>query len=618
MNKIDIKSPLPLISVLTLIAFLNMTIGCSYYRVAKRAESDKASAQMIALAQPANNPDTKLPHFVSGTRVILQLKDGKLVKKYLIYYEGDFIYLGTRHDFQDQRIPIADVASVRKSDDKYFILHVGDKVWHLVNIVLNDGQTELKGEIEPLPNNHNSYLKTKPQSGSTNIYYPSSSDPTREVHLYSQGIKMEGYPNISIPLSAINKIEIYKGDAGATIASVFLTIVAVTVIAGVIIAATKHSCPFVYTIDGDTFSFAGEIYGGAIYSSLERNDYLPLPGLRPVKGGYQLKISNELLERQYTNVAELLVAKHPENTSVLLDKEGVAHAIGSPQSPSEVRSGKGYDYRSTVLDRDSSSYLFDDSNPGLEDVSDLLMTFNKPLGAIHARLILNAKNSYWLDYVYGKFNEQFGTSYNKFVEKQKKVSAAKLIDWSREQEIPLSVYVETERGWKAADYFNVIGPLASRDMVMDIDLSGVKGDTVRIKLESGFMFWEVDYAAMDFSENIFIEVVRVSASSAVDENGVDMSSKLAAADNQYLVQPSVGNEVVASFPAPERNGNQTVFLHSRGYYEYIKDYKNKPNWSTIYSFRKKSSFTKFAKTSYEFFKQSSELFPIEALAGNGN
>ena len=104
-----------------------------------------------------------------------------------------------------------------------------------------------------------------------------------------------------------------------------------------------------------------------------------------------------------------------------------------------------------------------------------------------------------------------------------------MIKWSLDQGIPLSVYLETEDGWEFADYYNVVGPLAAKDDVLEIDLSKIKGDKVKIKLEFGFLFWEIDYAAMDFTPNQSIEKYTVPLSSAIDQNNSNISNKL-----QYL------------------------------------------------------------------------------------
>jgi len=495
-------------------------------------------------------------------------------------------------------------------NNKFFIIHQGINVWHLKGIVLNDEKKEISGFVEALPEDHQNYLTTNPHS--TNRYKPREEDPTIEVHIYISEYVEEAPSEIKIALSSISKIEIYDKAVGATTVShvfgVLGGVVGVIAIVGVIVLLTKSSC------------FTGELYGGAIYSSLERDDYMPLPDFNSINGDYQLKISNELLERSYTNLAELLVIDHPNNSNVLIDKNGNIQTILKPESCSKAISDKNIDYTKSILLKDSSSFLFNDDNNKNKELSDLTLTFKKPLNSKNGKLILNAKNSFWLDYIYGKLNEQFGTYYNEFVEKHKKDPATKKIQWSLDQGIPLSVYVETENGWEFVDYFNAIGPLASRDVIMPVDLSKVKTEEVKIKLECGFMFWEIDYAAMDFSENIPVLITHLPPSSSVDEKGNEVSSLIASTDNKYLIQPKVGNEVIIKYvaPAAKNNNVQSFFLHSRGYYEYIRDYKGKPNLIYLSSFRNKGAFTRFSKKHYYEFVDNKDFLKTVLSENNVN
>ncbi len=187
------------------------------------------------------------------------------------------------------------------------------------------------------------------------------------------------------------------------------------------------------------------------------------------------------------------------------------------------------------------------------------------------------------------------------------------------QGIPLSVYIETENGWQFVDYFNSVGPLASRDLVMPVDVSKVKGDKVKLRLQCGFMFWEVDYAAMDFSDNIAVQVSRIAPENAMDENGKDVTSLLASTDKKYLVQPEAGNEVVVSYrsKASIPGYMESAFLHSRGYYEYIREYKNKPDIAYLKSFREGGAFTRFSKEKYLKFVSDQKLIS-KALADGRN
>jgi hypothetical protein len=541
------KKVIPGISVFVLIAFLNMLIGCTYYRA--------------KVFQPSQ-------------------QDAGMIKE--------------------------------MKDRKYMILHLGEKVWLLKDIVISEDNKEMKATTEPLPADHLFYLHTKIPGA--NRYKPKQGSPTYEVHIYiseyAEGINSQ----IIVPLSGIKKIEIYDPDVGATVASYVFTTIGIIagacVVLIVLVALLKSSCPFVYISDGQSFHFAGEMYGGAIYAPHERDDYMPLPDFMPTNGQYKLKISNELLERQYTNLAELTLVEHPENSTVLIDKNGNIQTILDPESPVSAMSGNNTDYTNPVLLKDSCSYLFNEDNRDSPELSSLALSFKKPLNAKSGKLILNAKNSFWLDYMYGKFNELFGTYYNKFAEKQMKATSLKNNNWSLEQGIPLSVYIETRNGWQFVDYYNPLGPLASRDLIMPVDLSEVAGDNVMIKLECGFMFWEIDFAAMDFSDNIPVKVMKMKPSSAIDENGKDVSALLSATDEKYLVQPEVGNEVTIIYNSSVASPVHkiTPFFHSRGYYEYIRDYENKPDFEYLKTFRTKGAFTQFSKKHYFEYVNRKDLY----------
>lgn len=508
--------------------------------------------------------------------------------------------------------------------NKYIILHQEEKAWHLKDITINDAAHEMKGTLEPVPANH-VYYKTAKKEHKANRYKkplpPYRTDsPIHEIHIYTTLSTEEHSSQVTIPFSSITRFEVYDTHVGATVFSALGFVAIATVLVALIIVATKSSCPFVYIGDGENYTFTGEMYGGAIYPSLERDDYMPLPDCKPVDGQYHIRISNELLERQYTNLANLMVVEHSPSSRVIIDKNGSIQTLTDPELPATAVTATNKNAESLIVKKDSISYLFnDDVNDGY-GLSALTLSFKKPKNSKTGKLILNAKNSFWLDYVYGKFNEQFGTYYNTFAEEQKKEKSQKLNQWSLDQNIPLSVYIETEAGWKFVDYFNSIGPLASRDIVMPIDLSQVKGENVKIKLECGFMFWEVDYAAMDFTENIPVKVSEITSESAIDERGNNVSSLIAATDNKYLIQPEIGNVATIQYAAsaPTDRNIQSVFLHSRGYYEYIRNYKNMPNILTLQSFKDKGGFTKFSKNQYNEFVSNKDLFAAALTQKNGN
>ena len=96
----------------------------------------------------------------------------------------------------------------------------------------------------------------------------------------------------------------------------------VVAVGGLIALATKESCPFVYSFDGENYVFDGEPYGGAICPALERTDYCLLENLKPFKNQYLLQLTNEVNETQYTNEFKLWVVDHPQDVSVIPDING--------------------------------------------------------------------------------------------------------------------------------------------------------------------------------------------------------------------------------------------------------------------------------------------------------
>jgi hypothetical protein len=546
------KKHLPSISFIVLVAFLNMLVSCSYYSV-RKVES----------------------HSI----------DQKIISEY-------------------------------KAQQKYLILHQGDNVWRMENVVLDENNQEIYFTPTEVEKDHLFYRTTK-ETGA-NRYKANKENPIIEVHIYISEYALADQNQLMIPMDAIQKIEVYDPDIGATTASyVFGALGVMTgafTIVMILVALLKSSCPFVYIHDGVAWHFVGETYGGAIYEPLERDDYMPLTGFKPIDNQYKLKISNELLERQYTDLARLIVVEHPLNSKVILDQNGEVQTLISPVVPTKALAQNNFDYVDQLTEADGNFYIFNAEDKENNDFSSLDLSFEKPMNATNAKLVLHAKNSLWLDYIFGRFNELFGTYYPKFAQEQHKAPAERMLKWQHDQGIPLTVLVETENGWETAGSFFSVGPLASRDLVMPLDLSNVNAENVNIRLQCGFMFWEIDYAALDFSDTIEVQVSRLAPASAMDEKGNDVADLLTITDKKYLYQPDVGNEAVITYNAPSANEDliQTVFLHSRGYYEYIRDYKNKPDISYLKSFRKEGAFTRFSKNHYNKLV-SDKHFIVKAL-----
>jgi hypothetical protein len=543
-----IRNKSKIISLLTAIAFLNLAVGCSYYK---------------SKSLPTNSDN-----------------------------------------FSQQ------YNSINKKE-RYAIIHSGNEKWHLNNIKINEDKKEITASLMDVNFEHTLYpLKENRKSQK---YSKSKADKTLEIHFYTtEIIDKNTTPEVTIPFSNINKIEVYEPDTGRKVLSVVGFTVASLALVAIIIAVTKSSCPFVYVKNGDSFAFTGELYPGAILPNLERSDYLPLPDFTAQNDEYTLKITNELKEIQYTDLAQLVVVNHPENIEVLLDQNGKPHTIAKKINPEQVTIDDSSFRVEPSLKKDNISYLFDHQRPNHQQWNNVILNFDNTTHSKQAKLVLSAKNSLWLDLVYGKFNEQFGLYFNQFQKQQHNVASEKNIRWRNEQGIPLSVYVKSNDEWILIEKINPVGPMAFRDLLIPIDLEKINTNKIEIKLECGFMFWEVDYAAIDWSKDIQIEPQYINPYSAIDENGKNVTNLLDKEDRNYLIQPNIGNEVVLKYKvkSPPNGESQTIFLKNRGYYEYIRDYKGIPNFAKLKTFREKGALSKYSEEEYRQFTGVKNLTEI--------
>ncbi|MBC3539104.1 hypothetical protein ACFSC6_20620 [Rufibacter sediminis] len=480
---------------------------------------------------------------------------------------------------------------------KRFILRQGDNALELKEIALQENT--LTGTVHPIPVELMPFIDKKP--GSTYRYKKINEGVALNiVHLYVNEYAQSDN-KVSIPVSSIKRIDVSDKDTGATIASHVLGSIGIAAgafaLISIIAVLLKSSCPFIYVKDGTGYHFVGEAYGGAIFAPLERDDYMPLPTPASSAKQVQVKITNELKERQYTNLAELLVVEHAPGVQVLLDQQGNAHSLQQVIPPHTVMASDGREYTSLLASQDSAVWSFNDAAPKMNFVD---LQFKKPSGSQTGKLLLYAQNSLWLDYLYDEFTKQFKGIYNHWAEKQKDVPASELYQWQREQGIPLLVEVKTAKGWKTVDRIHPVGPLASRDLVVSIPLAEVPGENVQVRLSCGFMFWEIDRAGMDFTSNQTMTMQKIAAAQAYEKSGQNVRSLLATSDSSYLHQFSVGDAVALTFLLPEKGkGNvQATFLHTRGYYEHIREYSGIPNLVSLRAFEKPGHFYLFSRQRY--------------------
>lgn len=488
---------------------------------------------------------------------------------------------------------------------RYFILRSGFNAYHMEDMSLSSDRTTVTCRLETLPEEHRLHLRNG--RGGHRRYKASAPEEAvlSEIHLYipqdSGAVSGRVY---SFQLKKVEKLEILQKDKGRTTMSYVLGGLGITAgvfaVVVVIIAATKSSCPFVSAYDGKNVSLQGEIYGGAIYPQLQRDDYIQLKMSPLSNGNLQVKISNELKERQYTDLAELMVVTHDKNVRVLVDEKGRYYPISNPVAP-VAATAAGKDVLSLVREpNDDRAFAFDDTLAS-KGANSLNLSFARPAGIRKAKLVLRLKNSYWMDYVYGKMAEGFGSFYTRFIEQQRTRPVEDLKRWVKEQQIPLKIEMLTPDGPQLAGSITTFGPVANRETVIPLDLPPTADDRVDVQLSCGFMFWELDYAALDFSDDADLQVTALSPAKALDETGKDVTSLLTAADGKYLEQPLPGNATDIEYrftPAKDRSKVQDFILHARGYYEHVRDFKGPANIRFLAQFKEPDALSAFSRRLY--------------------
>jgi hypothetical protein len=490
-----------------------------------------------------------------------------------------------------------------QASQKYIVLHLEDKKWHFTDLVI--AEESVTGTISPLSIPES--IKPVKTEGPNRYKKRTTHNETyiiNQVHIYVTEFVEADSSKISVPIEAIKKIEIYDKDKEATAASFIFGTVGLAASAFavllIIVALTKSSCPFVYVNNGSQYVFTGEIFSGATQPGIERDDFLSLPALAPAEGEYRLKLTNEVHEIQYVNFAELLIFDHPTDATVLIDKYGTPQTLKDIVPPIEAKNKSGLDIKSAINTKDSLYYSGDIKSTGKDGIEEVFLKFSKPVDAKSAKLVIRAKNSFWLDILFAKFHKLFGEKYNNFSEKQESASAVKLNQFLLDQNIPMSVYIEKNGAWEFVDYFNIAGPMAMRDDVLALNLEGNNSDTIKLMLKTGFLFWEIDYAGIDFSSNETYISHTVPMKSALDKLGNDVKTKLASKDNDYLALKETGDETGLVFDIPtDKAAGRTVFLHSRGYYKILREQTGKADLKALKSFKKPNRFPEFSKEMYE-------------------
>jgi hypothetical protein len=173
-------------------------------------------------------------------------------------------------------------------------------------------------------------------------------------------------------------------------------------------------------------------------------------------------------------------------------------------------------------------------------------------------------------------------------------------NWIISQSLPLKVYVENAQGgWQFADYFQMPGNSARRDMIMELDIPNTPLQTTRIKLETVYRFWEIDYAALDNTQQAGIENKYIDPTSALLSTGENMANQISRTDKAYLTLTGKKHLNLHFSQLKEDSENSTYFLSGTGYYHQSPVKAGKPDVARLSKFKKTGAFQSFSLDEYE-------------------
>ncbi len=544
----------------------------------------------------------------------------------LFIFLASMIFCGCfSHFYSTNTANHIDSATLLKLIDaqKYFILHdlSQNKEFALNNIKLTN--ENLVADTGPLLSEHTFYqYPARPDHNPFPVKYKDV--VLYEVHLYSQYPRNDSL-HVNIPLKDFNRIDVYELDRKSTNRSMVGSIVGITLTTAGVVAAIvgiseagksttytpitttytggSASCsPQVYIADHNQAELQGTLYSGAIAASLERTDYMPLSTAQHVGDKVRLIIKGKDEEDIMLNRVQLMQVTHKEGEHVLIDRKGKILVYNNPVKPGLALISPKQDVRSEIIARDGKYYSFTNLAGGGYS-SDILLNFRKPRNSTVGKLIVNAKNSSWSYYLFNQFKSLYGDYYPSLIQKKDKADPAQVMRCELDQYLPLLVSVKYKEGWKFIDYFPTTGISNSRDLIMNLDLEEFKdSNNIQVRLQTTYMFWDLDYAAMDFStKDIFQnEVIPASMVSLVNRDNESIHAEAGQNSNIVVKGPQRLDIEFDIHSSPASGMKNSYFLICNGYYHDNSVFEGGARFGELSRFSGKGAFDKYSREKFDF------------------
>ncbi len=466
-------------------------------------------------------------------------------------------------------LPLTSISKVSwidssKSDSIYTI--------NAKQLLKNIKDTKQNVDLQDISNLKITEIVTKNDS---NIIFDENGGRYTEQEIFVTGTIISN-EYVQIAQSQILYVRIEKSDVAGSILASFGVLVGIILLIGLIAAATKQSCPFVYSYDGEKYVFDAEPLGGATTKGLERTELSKLEHLKPVDGKYKLLVKNEVPETQHIDKMSMLVVDHPIESKVYADLLCDVNVINAPQEVLFAKDEHGSDISNFVKKEDDvfwqTKIPFDTTKFNNDLRHQLTLAFPKPNDKKKAKLIINAGTSLWGSQMIREMQTLYGDYIDTWYEQidKKGIEKEQMMQFiEREELYIMKALVKEDESWVNRSLINGGGPFIVETRTYDLDLQNVVGDTLFIKFSIPYGFWTLDYAAIDYGNYSTPIVNEIELSKAINHNEEDILTTLLAKDDNYYVMPIVGEYFLAEFDAPsiKEGYERTLFLNTNGFYK---------------------------------------------------
>ncbi len=160
---------------------------------------------------------------------------------------------------QDPRETAQQIKAFNEAD-KYIILHKNNASLHLANPVVNEDNLELSGTVTMLSEEHEAERII--ETGRSYRYKKKNTFPSNEIHIFLKEGDPLALGNTIISMEDIEKMGVINNDVATSAVYASLGVLGSLVVVMAIYAALKSSCPFIYVYNGRRICVFGRIVSG--------------------------------------------------------------------------------------------------------------------------------------------------------------------------------------------------------------------------------------------------------------------------------------------------------------------------------------------------------------------